>query len=525
MPHTWPAQLNRPTVLGLIVVVSCIVSASPLLAAEPLIDGRCELSPKPDGRSPFAVHGWAIADCDEAADDPLELVVRIDGAEFIRGNPYLARPDVADRYPDVPGADLAGFWAQVDPALLDPGEHDIEVVALACGIETTLLRESFPSAGPTSALIATPLLLLSLGVLGVAGWFLARLPTHFWPIRRLPAIIAIFAIAVVVVVVAARHLGASIMEVDAGLFMPLANWDGRFYLGLAAEGYGPEVNSSFGYFPLYPALLAFLSVLPLPLPLMASLVNVALFLTAIALLRRLYPDQDSAILLFATLPFAFFHFVVYTETLALVLAVAYLHSLRRESLVGVAVFGFLAGMTRITALPLAFFALEPLRRRDWRGAAVAAFSPVAGLTTWMLYLGVTTGDPLAFLHSMSDFGRSVSFDPGRLLDLVVSLPARGPAIWWELGSLILVLVVAAALLARRRFGEACYSAAIVLMPLYTVRLTSINRYALAAFPVFLLLGGILGGILPRKTFYAVVGAELVLLLIFAARFGLQIWVG
>jgi len=97
--------------------------------------------------------------------------------------------------------------------------------------------------------------------------------------------------------------------------------------------------------------------------------------------------------------------------------------------------------------------------------------------------------------------------------------------WWELGFATLVLIGAAALGVRGRWGEALYSTVLVLMPLYTVRLTSLNRYSLGAFPVFLLLGGLLAGRLPKRGFYAVVTGEVALLLYFAARFGQQHWVG
>jgi hypothetical protein len=126
---------------------------------------------------------------------------------------------------------------------------------------------------------------------------------------------------------------------------------------------------------------------------------------------------------------------------------------------------------------------------------------------------------------MTEFGRAVTFHPGRLLDLLMSVPGRGVFTWWELGFTTVVLVGSAALAARRRFGEALYSAALVLMPLYTVRLNSLNRYALAAFPVFLLIGGLLAGRLQKRAFYAVIVLETALLIYHAARFGQQYWVG
>jgi hypothetical protein len=505
--------------------VAAVCTGALPAAADELIDGGYGLNPEPDGKSPFAVLGWAVARCDGADGETLEVALRVDGEVFLRGRPFMTYPGVAERFPDVPGADRAGFRAQIDPAALTAGEHRLEIVVMACGTEKVLGVDRFESAPPTPALIAVPFLLLVLAVLGGLGWLLGRRPTRFWTIARLPTIVAIVSIGLVVVVVAARHIGGSVIEVDDAFFASLANWDGGFYLDISAGGYPDDVPVYRAYFPLYPLLLAVLSVLPGPLPLLAALVNVGLFVTAILFLRRLYPEQDNAILFFAVLPFAFFHVAVYTEALALVLALAYLHSLRARDLGRVVLFGLLAGLTRITGVALIFFAIEPLRRKEWRAAAAAVAGPAGGMAAWMAYLGVTTGDPLAFLHTMTEFDRVVTFNPGRLLDLLASLPERGGFVWWELVFAAVVLAGSAALAGHRRYGEALYSTALVLMPLYTIRLTSVNRYALAAFPVFLLLGGVLAGRISKRAYYALIAAEIALLLYYAARFGQQYWVG
>jgi hypothetical protein len=517
---------RQSTTLRLTILVAVtLLATSPVSAVGPLIDGYCALPSTPDGRAPFAVHGWAVADCGEGNHEPPELVLRVDGAELLRGRPFTAWPGISEKYPDIPGSDLAGFWAQVDPAHLAVGEHDLEVVALACGIERTLLRENFSVSKPTSSLIAGPLLLLCLGILAAIGCAIARFRDRFWPIPRLPGIVALGSLLVIVIVVLAPRLAGSVREIGDGLFGPLANWDGRYYLIIADQGYRADMPELAVFFPLYPALLALLSLLGGPAPLAAALANAGLFVAAIVLMRRLYPEQDNAILFFAVMPFAFFHVVVYTEALALLLALAFVDGLRNRRLGRTAVLGFLAGLTRITGTALILFAIEPLRRKDWRAALTAAAAPAAGLAAWMLALAATTGDPLAFLHAQRQFERSTAFDPGRLLDVLLSSPVRGPFVWWELSLLATVLICSAALLARGRMGEGCYSAAVILLPLFTLRLASLNRYALAAFPVFLLLGGMLASRLPRRVFTVIVAIGMVLLCFFAARFGRQFWVG
>lgn len=509
----------RPLAL---VGVATFLLASSLFAQSPeaLIAGWYALSPEePGGKTPFAVQGWVLATC-----GPAEVRVAVDGRELWRGRPSFAWPGVAEKYPAVAGADRAGFWTEIDPTLFSPGEHRLEVAVVACGEERALGMTVIRTAPPTAPWIAWPLLLLLLAVVPAFGGLLvANLGTATREIPRLELGVALLLVALALTVVVAPRVGSSVLAIDDGAFAPLANWDGRYYLHLAREGYSEEFPETYAFFPLYPALLSVLAVLPLPLPLAASLANAGLFLLLVVLLRRLYPGDDAGVLVVACLPFAFFFVVVYSDALALVLAAGFLLALRRGRTGWAFVLGVAAGLARVSALPLALFALEPLRERRWQPALAAFAAPVAGLGAWMAWLGWTTGDPLKFLHVQAEFGRAATFHPGRLLDAMTTAAARGPSLrWWELFFLVLVLVGAAALVARRRWGEGAYAAAVVLMPLVTLRLTSLNRYALAAFPVYVLLGGLLHR---RWAVRLVVAVELVLSISYAARFGLHYWVG
>jgi len=506
------------------VLVLCTLVSS-VVVADPILTGWFELRPEPDGKSVFAVHGWAVAVCDESTSTLPEVALVIDGEEILRGHPFFSWPGLSQRFPEIPEDGHTGFIGEVDPARLSPGEHRLEVVIQACGVTRPLGTRSFLTSPPTSNVLAVPVLLALLAGTGLLGFGLARLRPDRRVIETLPVVVAGVTFAVITVVTGARHLADAVQSIGGGFFAPLANWDGNFYLGLAANGYGNEVNSSFAFFPLFPAVLSMLSLLPGPLELFGALFNLVIFAVALVLMRRLYPDQDPGIIFFACLPFAFFHFVVYTEALSLVLALAFVSAVRDRRLALVACFGFFAAICRIPAIALVVFALGPACRRDWRTASVAAVAPLCGLASWMLWLGATTGDPFAFLHAMDAFGRATTFNPGGFLDLLASLPGRGGLVWWELGSLVVVLVGSAALARLGRYEEALYSAALVLIPVFSMRLTSLNRYALAAFPVFVLLGGCLAGVLPRSVFRIVVGAELVGLFYFAWRFGLQYWVG
>ncbi len=507
------------------LVVVSVVLFSQVVTGATILDGSYQLHPKPDGKTPFAVRGWAVASCDPPQTAPTEVVLTIDDEEVLRGRPSSAWPGVEERYPDVPGAAFAGFSGEVNPAKLQPGDHHLEVIVEACGLKKSLGSRSFRVAHQTSSWVAVLVLTAMLAVVALFGFALAGLKSARGSIRHLPAAVAATSFVVLAILVGARHVGEAVIEIGGGIFAPLANWDGRYYLGLAIDGYGTQVNAPFAFFPLFPVVLRLLSWLPIPLELSAALLNGCLFVIAVVLLRRLYPEKDHAIVIFAALPFAFFHLVVYTEALALVLALAFVVAVRDRRLWAVLVFGVLAGLCRVPGPALACFSIGPLCRRDWRTASVAATSPFLGTMLWMLYLGVKVGDPLAFVHVQSEFGRTSFFEFGGFLDLLKSLPTRGGMVWWEFGSLVVVLVGSAVLIRLRRYDEALYSAAMVLLPILSMRLTSVNRYALAAFPVFVVLGGRIAGVLPRGVFWAIVAAEVAGLFYFAARFGLQHWVG
>lgn len=510
----------RRNVLVAVLILGMAGALGAQPSPEPEIAGWFELRPKePGGKTPFAVQGWALAAC-----GPAEVRVEVDGRELRRAAPSFAWPGVAEKYPGVAGAGQAGFWIEVDPTLFAAGEHRLAVAVEACGTSRELGGAAFRTAPPTRASIAWPLLALLLGALPfAAGRLLARRREETGMVPALELRIVLLLAALAATVVAARHWGGSVIAVDGGLFAPLANWDGRYYLTLARDGYTPEQPAAYAYFPLYPAVLHLLMAIPLPPPLLGSLFNAALTLVLVVLLRRLYPGRDRGIALFVCSPFAFFFVATYTEPLALVLAAGFLLALARERPGRAFALGALAGLTRISSLALALVALDHLRQRRYKLALVSLTAPAAGVAIWMAWLWRSTGDPLKFLAAQTRFGRATSFHPGRLLD-VLAAAARGSSAqtWWEIFFLFLVLTGAAALIAKGRWGEGAYSAAAVLLPLATLRLTSLNRYSLAAFPVFVLLGGLLP---PKTVFRVVLAVELALLFYHAARFGQQYWVG
>ena len=281
---------------------------------------------------------------------------------------------------------------------------------------------------------------------------------------------------------------------------------------------------SYNFFPGLPAVLRLLSLLPLPLPLLGALFSCACFLTALTLLRRIYPDHGNGLLLLAFFPTSFFFTCVYTESLYLLLASVYVALLRRRRPWLAFVAGAVCGVTRINGILIACLALDELRRPRPARALPALAGPAAGLAAWASYLWSATGDPLKFLHAQVAFARSTHFDIRSLaanLSSVLLHPSLNTL--FELVSFLGCITGAWVLaVGERRPGAALFLAGVGLMPLFTVRLLSMNRYVLVAFPLFLLLGS---RVKSRRLLTLLLAGEGALGLVLAVRFGHHLFVG
>lgn len=220
----------------------------------------------------------------------------------------------------------------------------------------------------------------------------------------------------------------------------LAVWDGGWYLRIVQDGYASDLDleqestGSLAFFPLYPALIRLVSVLPgldavragvLLSELAAAVAAAGLFV----LVERLYDRRVAvaAVLLWSTQPLSIVLSMVYTEALFTALAVWALYLLHERRWLSAGVLGLLAGLTRSTGLAVgaavAGFALWTWwrsSRRDVR-PLVAAVLALAGTPLWWAAVGFRVGQANAwfvvqdtFWESRWDWGTSM-FDLGRKL--------------------------------------------------------------------------------------------------------------
>jgi hypothetical protein len=203
------------------------------------------------------------------------------------------------------------------------------------------------------------------------------------------------------------------------LLAPLARWDAVWYLRIAESGYA-EGEGRAAFFPLYPLLVRVVATplggSPAALLVGAYALALAAFLGALTLLHRLValelgaPLARPALLLLAVFPGALYFGAPYSESLFLLLAVGAFYAARtgRWAWAGGCAAG--AAATRsagvLLMLPLAIVWWGSRERRI-RDAAWVLLAPL-GLAAFALFLGLTEGDALAFVHAHEAWYRELS---------------------------------------------------------------------------------------------------------------------
>ncbi len=339
------------------------------------------------------------------------------------------------------------------------------------------------------------------------GW---RVPLTAWVLSR--------ALVIGVAVVAGLWLGLPTRGVDPAVPHALAflgGWDTTWYLDIARHGYTHDagqvgtVFTNLAFFPLLPGIMAaFLAVGINPFIGALVVANLA-FLGALAAFGALTAGRQDgtaatrAVWTLALLPTAVYCSLAYTESIALVCAVAAaLAAVRGRYLLAgvVAAVGSLSRPTGILVVVLiGLLALQssPVLALRLRRAAAAAAPSVLAVGAFLGWMAVERGSALL------PFEAQRAWDRGQLgVGLVSAAPdelragwghlvnGTGGAAWHATIRDLVVLVVALALLAMLWRAEGglrspwvVYSLVVLAVPLSSGTLTSLARFSLMAFPL------------------------------------------
>jgi len=329
----------------------------------------------------------------------------------------------------------------------------------------------------------------------------------------------------------------------------LLRWDSEWYNIIASQGYSfngdPNVTQTVVFYPLFPLAargLAELTGLPTTdaLLIVANLCALAAVLLLFKLARDEFGDRVAflTVALLSFFPASLFLSTGYTESLVLLLMVGFFLALQRQRFFLAAALAGLAAATRssgVMLMPVLAWALW--RHREFRlfarDVVPLALLSTAGLWLYMIYLGASFGDSLAFAHAQAAFQGGTSLpqrliaalelQPFRALNLTEASPA-GIDHWMFL--ITLVLVVRAWF--RLDFAMTLFALLVVLLPYLTVSggpqgFIGTARYNLVSFPVFIAAAELLERA-PWLT-PAVIGGFGGLLFFFSALFSQWQWVG
>jgi Gpi18-like mannosyltransferase len=157
--------------------------------------------------------------------------------------------------------------------------------------------------------------------------------------------------------------------------------------------------------------------------------------------------------------------------------------------------GGLAAATRVTGLCLfpVLLVLYCQRYRSVKVNALALLLIPAGILPFMIFLHRVTGNALAFLDVQKAWGHRFGFFLRPMWEYAKSpldINFRWDFRFLNFLAAVLAFVCGGLLLRRKQWALAIYTLLCVVIPLSAMRLQSLTRYTMIAFPMFILLAEI-----------------------------------
>ena len=335
-------------------------------------------------------------------------------------------------------------------------------------------------------------------------------------VRRFKIPIGLFiASRLILIIFQASAISSSDKAAAASWTEPWLRWDATYYTSIAQNGYtfAPETHSSVAFFPLYPALMRVVA------PFIGGSVDAAaLLISSLALLGALIALQLLAereglysavrartMVYLVTYSMGFFLVAAYAESLFLLFTIGCMYFARGQRWTWAIVLGMLATLTRITGVLMVGvvllewaashgFTLSQIHKREtWaalgRGLRAEGWVPLAALgiplalASYMLYLAIYFGTPMAFLQAHGSVRGD--FDFTRVItDVVKVLTRQTPRfdIMTGVGTLFVVLLLLPRIV-KMRASYAWYFVLSALIPL-TTGLISYMRLMGGVFPLY-----------------------------------------
>src|SRR3989344_5217579 len=284
---------------------------------------------------------------------------------------------------------------------------------------------------------------------------------------------------------------------EGNFFESLSNWDGGHYIGIAQNGYSEKFQ--YAFFPLYPITINLLNNFVGNYLLSAVLISIISTFFGLQLLYKLMSlDFDrkiadkviAGILIFPT---SFYFLTAYSEGLFFLLTIAAFYFLRTRKLFWAVVFASLASATRLSGLAVVLgliievYLTEGINKKNW----YILLSPL-GFLIYCYFLYTNTGDPFYFITAENYWLRTLSLPGIGFWETLKSIFTPGFIDKNITAATDLIFGIFGLGLAIRTFrflpiSFSIYSFLSVIMPLLTPSLSSIPRFLLPIFPLFILI--------------------------------------
>ncbi len=313
-------------------------------------------------------------------------------------------------------------------------------------------------------------------------------------------------------------------------FGSLSNWDGGHYLGIAELGYSEKFQ--YAFFPLYPLTVRLVSQVTGNYLVAAILISMVSTFFSLHLLYKLIVTDfnrkiaEKVILVFLFFPTSFFLLTAYSEGLFFLLIIAAFYFLRQNKLFWATAALALVSATRLVGLAaVAAFWIDLLTRQGLNRKNWFILLAPLGFVLYSIFLYQQTGDPFYFITAENHWQRTLSTPGVGFWEALKNISGGGLSAENFNIFLDLIFAIFGAGFAIRAFrflptSYAVYSLLSVSIPLFTPTLTSIPRFLLPVFPIFILVALVKNRYV--NLFFQVV--SIAILTIFTALFMAGYWV-
>jgi hypothetical protein len=295
----------------------------------------------------------------------------------------------------------------------------------------------------------------------------------------------------------------------SNIYSMWSNFDGLHYLDLAQYGYGYQhkTDMDYAFFPVYPWAVRTFNIFGNYLASGLFLSHLFLILALYFLYKLILLDfkpkiARSTIYLTLIFPTAFFFGSVYTESIFLFLVVLCFYAVRKKQFFLACILAAIASATRITGIflwPVLIYEFWLIFgnniKKFLNPTSLWLLLPPLGLSFFMRFQSLKTGDPLFFFNIQSNFGgrtvdklillHQVLFRYFKMLIFTDHMDPLFFTVVIELLSAILILTVLVFFFKKIRFSYWLFTLLSFLLPTFSGTFMSMPRFVLVLFPVFI----------------------------------------